>query len=96
MPLQLDATVNFALGKTGTSLTPKDLAVKSPYNTYTNKGLPPGPINSPGEAALEAALAPAQGPWLYYVTVDLKTGKTKFTDSYQKFLQYKAEFQASQ
>lgn len=96
MPLQLDTTVNFALGKTGTSLTPEDLAVKSPYNTYTNKGLPPGPINSPGEAALEAALSPAQGPWLYYVTVDLETGKTKFTDSYQKFLQYKAEFQASQ
>ncbi len=96
MPLQLDATVNYALGTSKLRLNSDDLAVDSPYNTYANAGLPPGPINSPGEAALEAALAPADGPWLYYVTVDPTTGRTKFTDSYEEFLQFKREFQATQ
>ncbi len=96
MPLQLDATVNYALGTSKLRLNADDLAVDSPYNTYANPGLPPGPINSPGQAALEAALAPADGPWLYYVTVDPATGRTKFTDSYEEFLQFKREFQATQ
>lgn len=95
MRLQLDATVNYALGQSNLKLTPDDLAVESPYNTYRHEGLPPGPINSPGEAALEAALAPAEGPWLYYVTVDPATGETKFTDSYEEFLRFKAEFKAN-
>ncbi len=96
MRLQLDATVNYALGRTDLRLNSDDLDVDSPYNTYRNKGLPPGPINSPGEAALEAALAPADGPWIYYVTVNPETGKTKFTDSYEEFLRFKAEFKATQ
>lgn len=95
MRLQLDATVNYALGRGGLSLTPDDLAVDSPYNTYRVTGLPPGPINSPGEAALEAALNPEDGPWLYYVTVDPESGETKFTDSYEEFLQFKAEYKAN-
>ena len=96
MPLQLDATVNYALGQTSLTLTPDDLKVDSPYNTYLHTGLPPGPINSPGEDALEAALSPADGPWLYYVTVNPDTGKTKFTDSYEEFLEFKAELKANQ
>ncbi len=96
MRLQLDATVNYALKGSDLQLNSDDLEVDSPYNTYLYEGLPPGPINSPGEAALEAALDPAPGPWLYYVTVNPKTGKTKFTDSYEKFLEFKAEFQATQ
>ncbi len=95
MRLQLDATVNYALGRGGLSLSPDDLAVDSPYNSYRVKGLPPGPINSPGEAALEAALSPEDGPWLYYVTVDPESGETKFTDSYEEFLQFKAEYKAN-
>jgi UPF0755 protein len=64
---------------------------QSPYNTYLHPGLPPGPINSPGDEAIKAATHPADGPWYYYVTVNLRTGETKFTDSYQTFLQYRQE-----
>lgn len=68
MRLQVDATVLYALGG-GTTLSAADLQVKSPYNTYLVTGLPPGPIAGPGKAALEAALQPAKGPYLYYVVV---------------------------
>ena len=73
MPLQVDATVIYAQGRTGERglrVLFKDLEVDSPYNTYKNPGLPPGPIASPGRAALEAAVNPEEGPWLYYVVID--------------------------
>jgi UPF0755 protein len=92
--LEIDATVNFALGKTGIArLTNDEIAsvADSPYNTYEQKGLPPGPINSPGDEAIAAASNPADGPWFFYVTVNLKTGETKFTDDYQEFLQFRTE-----
>lgn len=90
--LQMDATVNYALKSSEINLTEDQLhGTDSPYNTYTNKGLPPTPINSPGQAAMEAAIHPADGPWLYYVTVNPDTGETKFTDDYQEFLQFKDE-----
>jgi len=70
MPLQCDPTVIYALqlddDYKGT-LTLKDLRIDSPYNTYTNKGLPPGPIGNPGEVALRAALHPAETTYLYFV-----------------------------
>ncbi|MGH9283504.1 MAG: endolytic transglycosylase MltG, partial [Acidimicrobiales bacterium] len=72
MLLQVDATVIFALGRTGEKglrVLNKDLEVDSPYNTYKRPGLPPGPIASPGRATLRAAVVPEQGPWLYYVVV---------------------------
>ena len=94
--LQLDSTVNYALNRKTARVSIADTKVASPYNTYLHAGLPPTPINSPGEAALEAALDPAKGDWLYWVTTNLKTGETKFTSSYSQFLQYKAEFDASQ
>lgn len=93
MPLQLDSTVSYALGITDIQLNDEQLATDSPYNTYRNKGLPPTPINSPGEAAIEAALSPAKGKWLYFVTVDPATGETKFTKNYDRFLELKAQFQ---
>lgn len=93
MPLQLDSTVSYALGITDIQLDDEQLATKSPYNTYVNTGLTPTPINSPGEAAIEAALSPAKGKWLYFVTVDPTTGETKFTKNYDTFLKFKAEFQ---
>ena len=96
MPLQMDSTVNFALNRSRLAVSLEDLKVDSPYNTYANKGLPPGPINSPGEEALAAALAPADGDWLYFVSVDPGAGVTKFTADYDEFLRFKAEFQASQ
>jgi UPF0755 protein len=70
MPLQCDPTVIYALqmdDEYNGTLTLKDLRLNSPYNTYRNKGLPPGPIGNPGEVALRAALHPAQTDYLYFV-----------------------------
>lgn len=67
MPLQIDATVLYAMGNTKKGLSFDDLKYASPYNTYQNQGLPPGPISAPGAAAIKAALQPTPGPWLYYV-----------------------------
>jgi UPF0755 protein len=87
-PLEIDATVEYAVGHS--KLTAKDLRSSSPYNTYTHKGLPPTPIAAPGEAAIQAALKPADGDWIYYVLSD-KDGSHAFTNSYQDFLRLKAE-----
>ncbi len=93
--LQIDAALNYALDKSDINLTTEELQnTESPFNTYKYPGLPPTPINSPGEAAIEAALNPADGPWLYYVTVNPDTGETKFTDNYEEFLGFKAELSA--
>lgn len=89
--LQLDSTVNYALHRFGISLTVSQLHVDSPYNTFEHKGLPPGPIDSPGDAAIQAALHPAHGNYMYFVTVNLKTGLTRFTNSKSVFDQYVAE-----
>ncbi len=67
MPLQADPTVRFALGKYTDRVLYRDLTVDSPYNTYKVKGLPPGPIAAPGRKSLEAALWPANVPWLFFV-----------------------------
>ncbi len=67
MPLQIDATVLYALGRHKSVVTLPDLEVDSPYNTYRRTGLPPGPICSPGLASIEAAARPADVPYLYYV-----------------------------
>ena len=91
--LQLDATLNYAEQEARISLSDEQLQEDGPYNTYTRPGLPPTPINSPGRAALKAALNPAEGDWLYYVTTNPDTGETKFTSSYEEFLTYKAEFE---
>ncbi|MFN8127738.1 MAG: endolytic transglycosylase MltG [Candidatus Nanopelagicales bacterium] len=93
MPLQLDATVNYVLKKSEINLSPDQIATDSPYNTYKNTGLPPTPINQPGEAAMTAALQPDEGDWLYFVAVNPDTGETKFTSDYNEFLQFKKEFE---
>jgi UPF0755 protein len=95
MALQLDSTVNYALGVSTLHLTAEQLKTVSPYNTYLTKGLPPGPINSPGDAAISAALNPAPGPWLYFVTTDPKTKTTEFATTYQQFLTLKKKFQSN-
>ena len=69
--------------------------MKSPYNTFLHTGLPPGPIDSPGDAAIKAALHPAHGSWMYFVTVDPKTGLTKFTSSFAQFQRFEAELRAN-
>lgn len=95
LPLQLDSTVSYALGISDIQLNEDQLATNSPFNTYVRRGLPPRPINSPGEAALEAALSPAKGKWLYFVSVDPRTDQTKFARTYDGFLRLKREFQAN-
>ncbi|WP_139978702.1 endolytic transglycosylase MltG [Nocardioides litoris] len=92
--LQLDATVNYVLGEKVAKLTfaQIDAVADSPYNTYKTKGLPPGPIATPSADALEAALNPAKGPWFYYVTVNLRTGETKFATTPEEFSVIEAEF----
>jgi UPF0755 protein len=67
MPLQADPTIQYALGHHVERVTFKDLAIASAYNTYRHAGLPPGPIGSPGAASLEAAVDPANVPYLYFV-----------------------------
>jgi UPF0755 protein len=94
--LQIDASVNYALDRIGSTVITdedKDSVADSPYNTYTQKGLPPTPIEAPGDDSIAAALHPAEGPWFFYVTVNLKTGETKFTDDYDEFLEFKDEYQ---
>jgi len=79
MPLQFDSTVLYGLGQFGTTVTDQQIHSNTPYNTYLHKGLPPGPIDSPGNAAIEAALRPAAGNWLYFVTE--KNGVTNFSST---------------
>lgn len=93
--LEIDATVNYALGRNlGVGLSTEDIdsVADSPYNTRRQTGLPPGPIEAPGDDAIRAALKPAKGDWYYYVTVNLKTGETKFATTYEQFLKYKREY----
>lgn len=85
MPLQIDATVAYGLGINGTDLTLDDTsesATDNAYNTYAHGGLPPGPINSPGEVSIDAAISPADGPWKFWCTVNPATGETRFAETY--------------
>ena len=89
--LEIDATVEYAVGHA--KLSAKDLQSPSPYNTYTSGGLPPTPIAAPGEAAIKAALQPADGDWIYYVLAT-EEGEHAFTDSYEEFVDLKAQARA--
>ena len=92
MPLQLDTTVQYLLKRRGEiTLAIKDTKIKSAYNTYQRYGLPPAPIGSPTVAAIKAALSPAVGDWLYFITV--APGDTRFTKSNSEFLTWKREYQ---
>jgi UPF0755 protein len=92
MLLELDSTVLYARHSRAADVTiPQTRDTKSPYNTYLHPGLPPGPIDSPGLASIKAALHPTPGNWLYFLTVDPKTGLTKFTNNYTQFQAYVSE-----
>jgi UPF0755 protein len=95
IPLGIDASIAYAVGgaENGT-LTASQLETDSPYNTRINQGLPPTPIAVPGRESLEAALHPADGPWLYYVLQD-QSGAHFFTESYDEFLAAKERCQAA-
>jgi UPF0755 protein len=87
-PLQIDATIQYALKRPKENLSLDDLKIDSAYNTYENKGLPPGPICSPGGESLLAALNPANTDYLYYV-LEENGEEHFFTKSYQDFLRVK-------
>ncbi len=82
MPLQIDATVQYALGENKPELTVADTRVDSPYNMYIRKGLPPGPVGSPGIEAVRAVLAAEPGEYLYYVAQP--DGHHVFTKTYEE------------
>jgi UPF0755 protein len=87
MAIQSDATVAYANNLADTVWTTQAQRDNpSPYNTYVHTGLPPGPIGSPGEKTIEAALNPADGPWLYWLVVNLRTGETRFNETYEGHL----------
>ena len=92
MMLGIDATVIYALGERGKSLTQSDLEIDSPYNTRKVVGLPPTPIGAPGRLSLEAAAAPSDTEFLYYVLTS-SAGEHSFTASYDEFLAWKAQAQ---
>jgi UPF0755 protein len=85
MPLGIDATIRFATGNYTKPLTESELAIDSPYNTRTNTGLPPGPIDSPGLTAIEAAAHPAKTGFLFYVTRPGACGKLTFAKTEAEF-----------
>lgn len=77
--LEMDSTVLYGLNRTGGIPSKEEIADGSnKYNTYAHPGLPPSPIGSPGSAAISAVMKPAEGDWLYFVTVNLQTGETLF------------------
>ena len=79
MKLEMDSTVHYAADESGKVFTTAEMRdMDSPYNTYRNKGLPKGPIAAPSRASLEAAVNPADGPWYFFVAVNLDTGETEF------------------
>ena len=93
--LELDTTVHYAVQKAmNVTLTSADMTNPSPYNTYVHNGLPPGPINAPGKAAMQAALNPSSTDYLYFVTVNLKTGETRFAKTYAEHQKNVALFNA--
>lgn len=94
MRLEFDSTIKYAYGLQGIEkkrLLFKDLELDSPYNSYRRDGLPPTPINSPGEDALLAAVEPEPGPWLYFVVID-KQGNSAFSESYEEFLRNREKY----
>jgi uncharacterized YceG family protein len=94
MPLQMDSTINYALNRATLKTTTSDTRLDSPYNSYQRMGLPPTPIDNPGEEAMHAAINPPPGDWLYFVTV--KPGDTRFAATYEEHQRNVAEFNAAQ
>ena len=91
MRLQLDSTVHYIKNKRGSVfLSTQSTLVASPFNTYQRYGLPPSPIGNPGSAAMKAAVHPATGDWLYFITV--KPGDTRFTTTLSEFNTWKIEY----
>jgi UPF0755 protein len=92
--VQSDATVTYGLGTKTVQLTDAQKAdANNAYNTYVHTGLPPGPIGSPGSKAVAAAAHPTPNDYLFWVTVNLDTGETKFAKTYAEHQGYVAQYQ---
>ncbi len=85
--LQSDATLNYVIGAGRARATAEDLALNSPYNTYSNDGLPPGPIGNPGFSAIDAVVHPTKTEYLYFLTD--KNGKVLYAKTYEEHLRNK-------
>lgn len=81
--LQMDSTAQYGIGEDDGTVSSSEEALTddNPWNTYVHPGLPVGPISNPGDVAIDAAMHPADGDWLYFVTVNLDTGETVFTSN---------------
>jgi UPF0755 protein len=88
MPLETDPTINYSYDGTDMSKKSREEQIAHGYNTYLVRGLPPGPISSPGSLALEATLNPVEGDWLFFVTINLATGETMFSITLRQHEQY--------
>ncbi|WP_017590428.1 endolytic transglycosylase MltG [Nocardiopsis ganjiahuensis] len=97
MALQMDSTCFYAIGEYGIALDNDQLAAceadTSGFDTYHKPGLPPGPFVAPGQDAIEAALEPEEGDWLYFVATDPENGVTEFAETYEEFEVLKQRFQ---
>lgn len=93
MKLELDSTVSYGVQRRAVTTTNAERAARNGYNTYLNAGLPVGPINSPGASAIQAASAPAPGPWLFFVAVNPVTGETRFATTFAEHQVNVAQFQ---
>jgi len=92
--LGMDSTVNYGLGISVEQLTADQKLVDTPYNTFRHQGLPPTPISNPGKAALEAALEPAIGTWMYFLSIP-GTKEMRFSTSAAQFERDKKDMQAA-
>jgi len=86
MMLQMDSTAQYGVEAATDSVwsSHEALTDDNPWNTYAHTGLPIGPISSPGDAAIDAAMHPADGPWIFFVTVNLQTGETVFSETVEE------------
>jgi len=89
-PLQADSTVAYALGINKARYTTEDVQADSPYNTYKNQGLPPGPIGNPGLSAIEAAVYPAKNDYWYFLSKN--DGGTVFSKTFEEHILNKAKY----
>ncbi len=97
MPLGMDSVIAYGNNTQDSELTETMLTdASNPYNDRIHAGLPPTPINQPNSEMIEAAMNPTPGDWLYFVTVNLDTGETEFTDNNTQFQQYKSQYEAWQ
>jgi len=90
MALQVDAGFVYVNGKTTKDLTAEDLKIKSPFNTYINRGLPPTPISNPGLDSIKAALYPQKTPYLYFLTSD--DGEMHYSKTFEEHVENKFKY----